>query len=331
MPQNTMTSPSAAAPSSAQPWTQHWGQTLKGSIDLQASDPVAQALRGWWQQRLPRLRACPDIVDVGSGPAVLARLMLSLGWALEPPVRWWCVDQAQLGMGWRHALPSAVRVLDETRFEASSAPEGPADALVSNFGLEYLPAQAAAQALPRWLKPQGSFFAVVHARGSVIDHVSREHADDLRLAMVDVGLHQRAKDLAQAMATAPRDPTLRMMHGVEVRDAYNQAVDRLKQHMEMRGRASAVLVDMLQSVTAVLRQVPQLGAAAACEQIAEQAQAYGAEAARLQQMQDSALDEAQARALQDSVAAAHPHGGAIELGQLSCSLGPVAWNLSSAP
>ncbi|MFN5700269.1 MAG: hypothetical protein ACK47V_06510, partial [Betaproteobacteria bacterium] len=68
-----------------------------------------------------------------------------------------------------------------------------------------------------------------------------------------------------------------------------------------------------------------------CEQIAEQAQAYGAEAARLQQMQDSAMDETQARALRDAVAAAHPHGGAIELGQLSCSLGPVAWNLSSAP
>jgi hypothetical protein len=48
-------------------------------------------------------------------------------------------------------------------------------------------------------------------------------------------------------------------------------------------------------------------------------------------MQDSAMDETQARALRDAVAAAHPHGGAIELGQLSCSLGPVAWNLSSAP
>ena len=114
---------------------------------------------------MPRLRACPNIVDVGSGPAVLARLMLSLDWTLEPPVRWWCVDQAQLGMGWRHALPSAVRVLDETRFEASSAPEGPADALVSNFGLEYLPARAAAQAPPRGLTPQGAGFGGGWLRG----------------------------------------------------------------------------------------------------------------------------------------------------------------------
>ncbi len=313
-----------------QPWTEHWARTLSGSIDLQADDPVARALRGWWNSRIGTLRSCPRIVDVGSGPAILPRLMVRLGWTPELPTRWWCVDQAELGTDWQQTLPSAVQVLDRTCFEASLAPEGPVDALVSNFGLEYLPMWALAKALPAWLHPRGHIQAVLHARGSVIDQVSREHAADLELALRGVKLHQHAQELAKAMATAPSDPLQRMMHGVEVRDAYNQAVDQLKQHMDARGRASAVLLDMLHSVTAALRQLPQVGVTQICTSITEQARAYNAEAARLQQMLNSALDEIQARALRDMLVAQQAEGWGLELGRLDCALGQVAWNLSTA-
>jgi len=324
-----MNSNIATAAASAHPWTEHWTRTLNGSIDLQAEEPVAQALRGWWQTRVAQLRRCGQIIDVGSGPAILPRLMVRLGWTPESPKRWWCVDQADLGTGWQQALPSAVRMLDNTSFESSQAPEGPADAVVSNFGLEYVPIEALVQALPAWLIDRGQVHAVLHARGSVIDQVSQLHAQDLHVALIEAQFHQRAHDLAQAMATAPSDPVQRMMHGVGVRDAYNQAVDTLKQHMDARGQASAVLMDMLHGVTAVLRQLPQTGVELARMRITEQAQAYAAEAARLQQMRDSALDETQARALRDAFLASRPGGGTLLVGRLDCSRGQVAWTLST--
>lgn len=314
----------------AQAWSDHWQRTLVGSIDLQADDPVAAALRGSWAGRVGHLKTCTQIADVGSGPAILARLMERLGWSVKAPTVWWCIDQARLGQGWQHALPSGIRVREQTSFERAQPLEGPVDAVVSNFGLEYLQLDAVAAALPRWLKPQGHLEAVLHAKGSVIDAASAEHLADLRLALQEVQLPERAVALAQAMATAPQDPTARMMHGVEVRDAYNEAVDRLKEVMEARGRASAVLMELLHGVTAHLRQMGSVGVDGAVQGIRALAQAYEMECARLTQMQVSALDEAQAVAWRDALAAVMPGGRPLKLGRVECRLGLVAWNLSTA-
>ena len=313
-----------------QAWSEHWQRTLVGSIDLHADDPVASALRELWARHLHRLKACEQIVDVGSGPAILARLMERLGWSVQAPQARWCLDQAQLGQAWQHALPSGVRVREQTPFQLAQPEQGPVDALVSNFGLEYLDLQALAQALPRWLKPRAQLYAVLHAKGSVIDAASTEHIADLQLALQELQLPQRAQALAQAMATAPLDAMARMMHGVEVRDAYNEAVDRLKQVMEARGRASAVLMDLLRGITNSLRDVGRIGAEEPILRIQSQASAYQAELSRLRQMQASALDEGQAQAWRDTLGAAVPGGRPLTLSPVECHLGRVAWNLSSA-
>ena len=320
-----------ASPQTVAPWSDHWRRTLTGSIDLQGADPVAQALRGLWAQRVTTLKACHQIVDVGSGPAILARLMASLDWTLAAPTTWWCIDQAQLGLGWQQSMPSGVRVREQTRFEDSLPLEGPVDALVSNFGLEYVGLQALVLALPRWLKPHGQLEAVLHARGSLIDVASREHAADLRLALHEVELPKLGAALVEALATAPSDPLPRMMHGVEVRDAYNAGVDRLKQVMEERGRPSAVLMDLLHGFTHTLRQVTQIGADAAVQQMARQGQAYETELARLTQMQASALDDSEVGAWRSALQAALSGHRTLSVHRVECPLGLVAWNLSTAP
>lgn len=314
----------------AQLWSEHWQRTLVGSIDLQAHDPVAAALRDLWARRVAGLKTCTQLVDVGSGPAVLARLMERLGWAVRAPTLWWCVDHAQLGTALQHALPSGVRIRDQTPFEMALPLEGPVDAVVSNFGLEYLGLDAVVSALPNWLKPQGQLEAVLHAQGSVIDSASAEHVEDLRLALHEVQLPERGAALAQAMATAPKDALARMMHGMEVRDAYNHAVDRLKRVMESRGRASAVLMDLLRGLTNSLRQVGSLGAEEVVRRIVCLGDAYCGELARLTRMQSCALDVAQAQAWRDALSAAVPGCNRLKLSAVECSLGRVAWNLSTA-
>jgi hypothetical protein len=313
-----------------QAWTGHWAQTLTGSIDLNGADPVAHALRRHWANRVALLKACGQIVDVGSGPAILARLMGSLGWALEHPKTWWCVDQARLGQGWQQALPSGVRVLDGLKFEQSRPPAGPVDAMVSNFGLEYLDRAGLVHALPHWLRPHGHLEAVLHARGSLIDKVSAEHASDLRLALHELELPQRGLDLVQALATAPTDPVLRMMHGVGVRDAYNAAVDQLKQRMEARGRPSAVLMDLLGGITRAIREVRSSGAEGASEAISRLGRSLEAEWARLQQMQACALDERQLSEWHSALQGTMAGPQRLKVQRIDCALGLVAWNLSMA-
>lgn len=320
LPSSTTTSHDAAAP-----WSRHWQQTLQGSINLAADDPVAGTLRQYWAAQVPTLQACPRVADIGSGPAILARLMLQLGWKPRPDAAWWCVDQAALGDGWRHSLPAAVRVLDRTNFATTPPPDGPMDALVSNFGLEYMPLPAVVHALPTWLKPEGRLFAVVHAQGSVIDQASRESAADLQLALQDVDLYALAIPLVHDMASAPSDPMQRMMHGVETRDAYNAGVDRLKQAMEDRGRASPVLMDLLRAATQVLRQLKDTGQAAAVQALHQQRDAYQAEWSRLNQMIASALHEDDAQRWASAFQEAGLSG--VQLQRLECPLGLVAWNI----
>lgn len=320
-------SSTTASNDDAAPWSRHWQQTLQGSINLAGGDPVASALRQSWAAQVPTLQSCPRVADIGSGPAILARLMLQLGWKPRPDAVWWCVDHAALTDGWRHSLPDAVRVLDRTDFATTPPPDGPMDALVSNFGLEYVSLTAVAQALPLWLKPKGRLRAVMHAQGSVIDQASRESADDLHLALQEVNLHALALPLVRDMASAPTDPVQRMMHGVDSRDAYNAGVDRLKQAMEERGRASPVLMDLLRAATQVLRQLKDTGETVAMQALQQQRDTYLAEWNRLKQMMASALSEGDA---QRWVLVLREAGLTdVRLQRLECPLGLVGWNIQA--
>jgi DNA-binding protein H-NS len=108
------------------------------------------------------------------------------------------------------------------------------------------------------------------------------------------------------------------------------ALPRLKQVMEARGRASAVLMDLLRGITNSLRDVGRIGAKEPIQRIQSQASAYQAELSRLRQMQASALDEKKAQAWRDTLGAAVPGGRPLTLSPVECHLGRVAWNLSSA-
>ena len=85
--------------SSTDPWSQLWSQTLLPSWNLLGSDPAAVALREHWFEQKSWICESSNIVDIGSGPAVLARLFASIDSAHQRPAsatQWLCVDQAQI-------------------------------------------------------------------------------------------------------------------------------------------------------------------------------------------------------------------------------------------
>jgi hypothetical protein len=313
---------------SAQPeaWGQFWTTSRDGAIDLGADDPVANALRRHWQEQIPWLMHCNGVVDVGSGPAVLPRLLLALQPALLAKLQWICIDRARIERG--TDVPATVRLMDDVDFGASSPPPGEPlpQGLVSNFGIEYLDTDALAGGCARWLAPGGRLHALVHASGSIIDRVSAAAADDIVWALDEVKLFDAVRVLLGVMATLPTDPIDRMMHGVGERDAYNRAVNQLKQRMETRRAVSAPLIDMLNSMGALSSLALRGNAEPAQRALASRHDALRGEVLRLQAMQRCALDDDRVLTL---VQALGQEGITTESpSRLDCPLGNVAWVVS---
>lgn len=287
---------------------------------------MALALRDHWQAQVPWLGKSSTVADVGSGPAVLARLLQGLAPAAMRDVRWVCVDQADWPGARESAANSMITMRSGENFVDAMPPAGGVSAVVSNFGLEYLPREGAVDAVWAWLASGARLHAVLHARGSVIDHAATANLGDITFALRDARLFEHGAAMLGAMATAPEDPVDRMMHAVDVRDAYNAAVNALKARMEAAGRRSAPLMDMLQGITGLVPLVRQGLSHQALERLGERARDYAAECRRLEAMRDAAHDEVALAGLVDALKAT----GMRELSAapLDSSLGSVGWVLS---
>jgi hypothetical protein len=309
-------------------WSNLWAQSPRGAIDLAADDPVAAALRAHWQAQLAWLADCDEVVDVGSGPAVLPRHLLSAAPGVLSQVQWRCLDKATFVPAVAAAMPAAITIHGGVDFAASQPIVAPAAALISNFGLEYVDRSGLATACRRWLAAGGRLSAVIHARGSIIDQVSNASADDIRYALDAARLFDRSRDLFVAMASLPSDPMERMMYGVDIRDAYNASVNGLKRRMEDKGAYSAVLIDMLTLVSNLAGRVPQSRLDDVLAELQRREGDYAAEVVRLSDMQASAMDEAQMAALAQELRVAG--FGQIGVAPLTCTLGLLGWTLSAA-
>ena len=139
-------------------------------------------------------------------------------------------------------------------------------------------------------------------------------------------LFDAARDLLAVMATLPTGPMDRMMHGVSERDAYNAAVNRLKQRMETRGAVSPPLMDMLSGLRALIGLA--LGGQCAQAQVALAARGHAlrGEIQRLHAMQRCALDAERLQALLQALSVAGI--AADPVARLDCALGGVAWVVS---
>lgn len=309
-----------------QAWASFWHTgSGGGAIDLDADDPVAATLRHHWAAQLDWLARCQRVVDVGSGPAILARLLYRLDAPRIAPVQWFCFDLADLPEV--KELPEGIQLRGGVDF-AREPPEGDGvDAVLGNFGLEYVQRESLAPACARWLRPAGRLHGVMHVANSVIDRVSAEAAADIAWAIDDVGLHRVTAPLLQAMATLPEDPIERMMHGVEERDAYNAAVNRLKQRMETRGAYSAALLEMLNATRQLMTMVQAGDLPHALQALHARDAAMVAEVGRLHDMRRSALGHGDVQSLVKALTAAGLVDVRVE--SLGCAIGPVALAFSA--
>jgi SAM-dependent methyltransferase len=307
-------------------WSQLWAKTTIGSVDLDGNDPLATSLRRHWAGQVQWLSGLSSVVDVGSGPAILARhLQASAPAGVLDGLTWWCLDNAELPPS--PLVSARIELQGSTDFAASSPSQGPCDGLVSNFGIEYVPREHLASACARWLRPGGRLSAVLHAAGSVIDQTARQTLDDIAYALRPAGLFDRAVDLVGAIETVPADPTKRREHAPEVRSAYNEAVDDLKSRMAVRNGTSAAWIDMLTSLTGMIQRRLRGEADHAAMSCAALRDAYVAEHGRLVAMRSNAIGAEEQLTLDAAFLDAGfsaPHWQPVQ-----SSVGLVAWHLTA--
>lgn len=311
------------------PWTQLWGQTVRSSWDLLSDDPVALALREHWQAQSAWISDRLQVVDVGSGPAVLARLLQQSKQGREGgmrPTQWTCVDQAEIPASSVSDLPF-VSGRFGLPWEALPVPESAVSALVSNFGLEYVRRDHLGSACALWLADGGRLHAVLHARDSVIDRQSALGLADLDLILDELDFPKRVAALLEAKVTAPAEPMARMLHGVEVRDAFNGGVNRIKSKLEERGARQGALLEWLVLARDLAQTVSDVTLDAALERLQTLRAAYDAERSRLSAMRSCALDQPGLEALGRDLASQGFES--IRMGSLQTSVGSVAWVLDA--
>ena len=315
--------------STPDPWSQLWGQTVLPSWNLLGSDPAAVALREHWLAQKSWISGSLQVVDIGSGPAVLARLFASMDSGQEKSAtatQWLCVDQAQIPSTSVSDLPFVTGKFG-VPWENVSASEHQANAIVSNFGLEYVSHELIARGCASWLEKGGRLHAVMHAQDSVIDRQSALGLSDLNLILDVLGFPEQVAALLESKVTAPSDSVARIMHGVEIRDAFNQSVNRMKTVLDERGDAQSALLDWLVLSRDIVQTVSEGTLSAAQENLKTLRVLYEAERSRLTAMRSCALDPSgmDAIAVELKLSGFDP----VHVSRLECSLGTVAWTLDA--
>ena len=311
------------------PWSQLWDQTVLPSWNLLGSDPAAVALREHWLAQKSWISNGLQIVDIGSGPAVLARLFASMDSGQEKSAtatQWLCVDQAQIPSTSVSDLPFVTSKFGMP-WESLSASDHLVNAIVSNFGLEYVSHEHIARGCASWLEKGGRLHAVMHAQDSVIDRQSALGLSDLNLILDELGFPEQVASLLESKVTAPSDSVARIMHGVEIRDAFNQSVNRMKSVLDERGDAQSALLDWLVMSRDIVQTVSAGTLGAAQEHLKSLRVSYEAERSRLSAMRSCALDPSG----MDVIARELKLCGfdPVNVSRLECSLGTVAWTLDA--
>jgi len=212
----------------ANPWSTYWASgalhSCAGSYDQNYSGALGQLWIGFFQS----LPTDARILDLACGNGPLAQLMLSS--TPDSKQHCTCIDQADLDPQWIAALPEAQRTRIQfrprTSMEQLSAADGPFDAVISQYGIEYGNWMLITEHLPSFLKPKGRIQFVCHAATSAIVSAGEAEGEHLDWALKPLGLVETAKAMLPLMALAKTDAgrtTLATSNSAhEIRSRYDQ-------------------------------------------------------------------------------------------------------------
>ncbi len=292
-------------------WSRYWRAGALHSCTGAFGGNYEGATADFWRGQVAALADAAVIVDLGTGNGAIPLLAKQIA--------------AQLGRRWEiHGVdaaaidPPATMVNAAGRFDgirfhsgvsATALPfaDASVDFVCGQYALEYMPRERTIAEVARVLGPNGHAAFVMHARDSVVLRTTAEQLEHCRLLFEDSVVFARARLMAQVLAAAttpeqrraladdPRAQALRH----ELNEAAGLVVDRIEQ-----ARTPGLLQAAISAISSALQAAPTLGEERVVEQLNQHEQALRDEWDRLCDLDEAALDAAQAEALRARFVAA---------------------------
>lgn len=298
-------SPSRAA------WSRYWQTGALHSCGGAFGGNYEGATAHFWREQFERVPEGGTIVDIGTGNGAIPLLARQAGAELGRRFAIHGVDAAAIDPA--AAVPDGARAFAGIRFHAGvSATQLPfADGSVAlacgQYALEYMPRDAAVREIARTAGAGGRAAFVLHSRDSTVLETTAEQLAHCRLLFEDSVVFGRARLLGEIMAAAntpeqrraladdPRAQTLRH----ELNEAAGMVVDRAE-----TAKTPALLQTALGAISSTLQAAAQLGVGGVVEHLDRHERALRDEWDRLCDLDEAALDAAQAEALRAQFVAA---------------------------
>lgn len=251
------------------PWSHYWQADNLHSCIPTTADRSSGHIAGYWIRFGRSLARGARIIDLATGNGAVPAVLLQAGLELDITG----VDKAAIDPPRYLAVPEAVRGVHFIGGVDLSEPDnlpGSFDALTSQFGLEYLPAAVRAPLVARALEPTGQFQLLLHHTDSAVVQPRRRDLAELDTLLAGDGLMPALLAFARGLGNVDDLEQLGHQHlaqsGTKTRRLSGQvlaAIDRIISESETRpadGRQLAA--DLHARVTAEAERLRQLVEAA---------------------------------------------------------------------
>jgi ubiquinone/menaquinone biosynthesis C-methylase UbiE len=321
---------------SREAWSRYWQAGALHSCSGAFAGNYEGATAEFWNAQFAQVPDGGTIVDLGTGNGAIALLAKQAAARLGRRFDIHGVDAAAIDPA--AVLPDGARVFEGIRFHPGvSAAQLPfADASVAlvcgQYAFEYMPRAAALREIARVLGVRGRAAFVLHARDSSVLETTAEQLEHCRLLFEDSVVFSRARLLGEVMAAA-NTPQLRRALADDVRaqtlrHELNEAAGLVMERAET-ARTPDLLRTALGAISSTLQAAAGLGPEGVVEQLNLHERALRDEWDRLVDLDEAALDPAQAEQLRQAFVMAGYAKAA--LGRLDHAPGQrLGWTLVAA-
>lgn len=294
--QNTLASTENHPGHGANPWSTYWASGALHSCAGSYDHNYGEALGQLWVRFFQSLPKDAQILDLACGNGPLAALMLDS--TPDSGQHCTCIDQADLHPSWIAELSEPQRARIQFRpkmaMEQLSAADGPFDAVISQYGIEYGNWTLITERLPSLLKPKGRIQFVCHAAASAIVSAGEAEREHLDWALKPLGLVETAKAMLPLMALASTEAgrtTLTTSSSAhEIRSRYDQLLSEANNRV-LRLPVGDVLGEIDQHCTNAFKTALNEGLSGAQHQLEALHNQLIASRVRLTQLSAAALSE----------------------------------------
>lgn len=275
-------------------WDQYWLTGRRSCCDEQRDSADAAVVARRWEAFLADL-GHGRVLDLCTGNGAVPRLAVESGTLQVRDIEYFGIDSASIAPAGDDPLRNSPGVY----FLRGSAlrmpfPDRVFDALTSQFGIEYLPAERMVPEAMRVLRPGGKALFLTHARAGITATTARAELDDIAELLESIGIFASARRALLSVcgvehaAGPPSDADVEA--AMKARDEFQAGLRQLADTWQQR-TASAVFRDSGSILQHTYRYRAAFPLETLLDKVGESEQSVLLHRERLRQLVGAALDQ----------------------------------------